>query len=460
MDKLESLDYRSCEQAFKNEFDLNQSKHLKRMNLSIDLTTSQPEMNNLVPVGNFLNFNNNDEFKTLFKETTENPFARSFEQARLNPHIKRDLNFDDRNIDNNESLNTPSIDLKSFEPSRYVNKKENKLDLLISASNDQMLNELDNQLEAIPIIDQQVDDQQTNRLNKRNLINDVTNDTPSYKVFLCLPDGSSVSIEQNETTPTTPNIIQPNINLSSRISPPTSAKIIQPNVKAAVKATGRNNSRVKKKSQTIKIEKIETTTMKSIKTALTDSSSHLEADLIKSESFCSQSSQSSTTSSLFNMSLSQQNDLDQPANSSTSSSQSSSASSAKSKPGRRCKDQPKEDPSEKKVRSLERNRKAASRCRIKRKSWISALEMKEDELAKKNKELHLEYDRLLQKVQMMKSALLNNKTIETDTSSKEVTAKSSTATTVNNSTSESARSNLLDVLLQAAKNSQNNQDVN
>lgn len=127
------------------------------MKLSIDLPSPEQNVNQIVPglsltpklltpVANFLHFN--DELKnqspTFFKESS-NPFAETFKQAASNPFAKRQANFDDSYAENNhESLNTPSIDLKSFEPKLgRPQQTSSKLDLLISASNDQILNSFD-----------------------------------------------------------------------------------------------------------------------------------------------------------------------------------------------------------------------------------------------------------------------------------------------------------------------------
>ena len=61
----------------------------------------------------------------------------------------------------------------------------------------------------------------------------------------------------------------------------------------------------------------------------------------------------------------------------------------KAKPGRKSKFAPEEDPREKKARSLERNRAAAMRCRLKRKHWIDSLEEKADEYEKINEKLQV-----------------------------------------------------------------------
>lgn len=61
----------------------------------------------------------------------------------------------------------------------------------------------------------------------------------------------------------------------------------------------------------------------------------------------------------------------------------------KAKPGRKSKFAPEEDPKEKKARSLERNRAAAMRCRLKRKHWIDSLEEKADEYEKTNEKLQV-----------------------------------------------------------------------
>lgn len=46
-----------------------------------------------------------------------------------------------------------------------------------------------------------------------------------------------------------------------------------------------------------------------------------------------------------------------------------------------------EDPDERRQRFLERNRAAASRCRQKRKLWVSSLEKKAEELTSQNIQL-------------------------------------------------------------------------
>lgn len=61
----------------------------------------------------------------------------------------------------------------------------------------------------------------------------------------------------------------------------------------------------------------------------------------------------------------------------------------KAKPGRKSKYAQEEDQKEKKVRSLERNRAAAMRCRKKRKMWIQALERKATEMEKLNGRLQV-----------------------------------------------------------------------
>lgn len=198
-----------------------------------------------------------------------------------------------------------------------------------------------------------------------------------------MPDGSSVSIPVQTTTATIqPDCTQPtNTQLNDfHISSPAQqinesvckpeqttvqATTVETITTTAVK-TGRRNSRTARK-QSQSAEKVETTTLKSIKTALAESPSHLSPQLnvehMKCDSPSSQSSQSST-SSLYALStkdsLNDNNStyLDQPT-SSASSSQSSTAN-GKSRPGRRNKNQPKEDPCEKKIRSLERNREVCA----------------------------------------------------------------------------------------------------
>ncbi|CAL1292040.1 unnamed protein product [Larinioides sclopetarius] len=71
--------------------------------------------------------------------------------------------------------------------------------------------------------------------------------------------------------------------------------------------------------------------------------------------------------------------------------------------------EPGDDPDEKRRRSLERNRAAATRCREKRKQWINALERKADELANTNTHLQHEVSQLRNEVAHLKSMLLAHK---------------------------------------------------
>lgn len=86
-----------------------------------------------------------------------------------------------------------------------------------------------------------------------------------------------------------------------------------------------------------------------------------------------------------------------------------STSGVKVKPGRKSKSAPEEDPRQKKVRSLERNRAAAMRCREKRKLAIKALEANADEMQKLNDRLQGEVAILRKKVTELKTALLAHK---------------------------------------------------
>ena len=58
------------------------------------------------------------------------------------------------------------------------------------------------------------------------------------------------------------------------------------------------------------------------------------------------------------------------------------------------------------TRSLERNRIAASRCRQKKKEWLSGLEAKKSKLEKQYKSLQSEYNELLDEVTQLKSILM------------------------------------------------------
>ncbi|RWS04940.1 cyclic AMP-dependent transcription factor ATF-2-like isoform X2 [Dinothrombium tinctorium] len=84
-------------------------------------------------------------------------------------------------------------------------------------------------------------------------------------------------------------------------------------------------------------------------------------------------------------------------------------STYRGKPGRRSKFAPPEDPLEKKVRSLERNRAAAMRCRKKKKKWVEELEHSVVELQLMNEKLQAEVNNLKNQVSFLKSQLLQHK---------------------------------------------------
>ncbi|XP_060679431.1 cyclic AMP-dependent transcription factor ATF-7-like [Hemiscyllium ocellatum] len=68
-----------------------------------------------------------------------------------------------------------------------------------------------------------------------------------------------------------------------------------------------------------------------------------------------------------------------------------------------------EDPDERRRRFLERNRAAASRCRQKRKVWVSSLEKKAEELGHMNVQLQNEVRLLRSEVAQLKQLLLAHK---------------------------------------------------
>lgn len=68
-----------------------------------------------------------------------------------------------------------------------------------------------------------------------------------------------------------------------------------------------------------------------------------------------------------------------------------------------------EDPDERRQRFLERNRAAASRCRQKRKVWVSSLEKKAEELTSQNVHLSNEVTLLRNEVAQLKQLLLAHK---------------------------------------------------
>uniref|UniRef100_A0A8C4QSS4 Activating transcription factor 2 n=2 Tax=Eptatretus burgeri TaxID=7764 RepID=A0A8C4QSS4_EPTBU len=68
-----------------------------------------------------------------------------------------------------------------------------------------------------------------------------------------------------------------------------------------------------------------------------------------------------------------------------------------------------EDPEERRRRFLERNRAAATRCRLKRKAWVFSLEKKAEELTETNTQLQSEVTMLRREVAHLKQLLLAHK---------------------------------------------------
>uniref|UniRef100_A0A8C7DNF8 cAMP responsive element binding protein 5 n=2 Tax=Oncorhynchus kisutch TaxID=8019 RepID=A0A8C7DNF8_ONCKI len=68
-----------------------------------------------------------------------------------------------------------------------------------------------------------------------------------------------------------------------------------------------------------------------------------------------------------------------------------------------------QDPDERRQKFLERNRAAATRCRQKRKVWVSALEKKAEELTHNNMQLQNEVTTLRSEVGQLKQILLTHK---------------------------------------------------
>lgn len=167
-----------------------------------------------------------------------------------------------------------------------------------------------------------------------------------YKVILKLPDGRSVQLPVASTTPATPIT-----SISS---------------------------------------------IKNVNEILNDASK-LEKHQVQTNKLSNLSSSSSLVSQMSSSSSSSPSSVNLPYKDKSSSLQSRvdalSATLAslppKAKPGRKSKFAPEEDPVEKKVRSLERNRAAAMRCRLKRKQWVDSLEDKADEMEKTNERLQV-----------------------------------------------------------------------
>lgn len=68
-----------------------------------------------------------------------------------------------------------------------------------------------------------------------------------------------------------------------------------------------------------------------------------------------------------------------------------------------------QDPDERRQKFLERNRAAATRCRQKRKLWVSSLEKKAEELTHTNLQLQNEVTSLRSEVGQLKQILLTHK---------------------------------------------------
>lgn len=81
----------------------------------------------------------------------------------------------------------------------------------------------------------------------------------------------------------------------------------------------------------------------------------------------------------------------------------------KAKPGRKGPSAVEEDVKEKKKRSLERNRAAAMRCRLKKKKEVDELKTKVDMYEKQNKDLRRIIEGLIKEVRELKSEMLRHK---------------------------------------------------
>lgn len=68
-----------------------------------------------------------------------------------------------------------------------------------------------------------------------------------------------------------------------------------------------------------------------------------------------------------------------------------------------------EDPEVKRVKFLERNRAAASRCRAKKKMWVEELEVKSKDINTLNQSMQQEISMLKSEVQQLKSILIAHK---------------------------------------------------
>jgi len=85
---------------------------------------------------------------------------------------------------------------------------------------------------------------------------------------------------------------------------------------------------------------------------------------------------------------------------------STSSLGQKRKPSSTTKDN--EDPETKRRRFLERNRMAASKCRQKKKKWMQELELREEEVDRRNKALHALVSELREEVLILKNQLLSH----------------------------------------------------
>ena len=196
-------------------------------------------------------------------------------------------------------------------------------------------------------------------LNTSTIIQQIEIPTPqSYSVLLKMPNGSRMPIIEQTT-------------IQQNFAPAIREENLINNGNDKIHCTKSNN---KKRNSIKKIKKIETTTLKSIKNALNETNASQANQQQKintatspfsySESINLCSTSSSSQSCSFNSSNDNSNSppstntpissaLQSNANLSNTA---TSFKSNKTKPGRRSKNQPKEDLNEKKAKSLERNR--------------------------------------------------------------------------------------------------------
>jgi hypothetical protein len=365
---------------------------------AVGLNTEIQEITNLTPILNdtkTADDNNKDNTNTCNSKSSsaDNPFAQSFQKAlkdnnNLNiPEISRIMT----TSTSDSPLNTPSI-FPNEGLMAIVNAALNtpdhdfhftNTDKVDTSSADSMVSEVmagceqtktlrvdpknavkGQRFQAVPVI------RTANTNNNITITSSVPNiviSQPNHKIIKTLNTTKLRTVPMAQTTPKTTAIIAPKIKESS------------------LTIANNNNSLYKvilklPDGRSVQLPLIQTPiTQTSLQPTVTDKTNDLNVITNHESLTIGAITSSSSHANQSNALSSLQSKVDATL----------ASLPPKAKPGRKSKFAPEEDPKEKKARSLERNRAAAMRCRLKRKHWIDSLEEKADEYEKINEKLQV-----------------------------------------------------------------------